>query len=344
MICLSSDITFTTCSTFWCDIINFTFSFISKVAIGDDLGLIQVYNESFELINSFKAHENKINSIKQSPFDNELVATCSYDNKVKIWNMTTSCWNKNWTLIRTYSNHTDLVFGLEWINEYTIASGGYDNTTQIWSIKTGETLMKMKIYSGVRSLKLLSNGSYLACGLLNGNIIIYDINNKSSLITTLQGHTSYVNDIVQINYSLLASSSGDKSIIIWTSNTIQFNLTGHSSPVFGIKLISSDVLASGSWDNTIKLWNITNGQLIRTLSNQTGDIYWSLDFFSDSQTLVSGSADQTIKMWNITSGECLNSFNTSLQIRTLTILKQSFETTSKNHKLFNYLLFLSILL
>jgi WD40 repeat protein len=283
-------------------------------------------------MNSFKAHEDKINSIKQSLFNNELVATCSNDLTVKIWNMTTSCWNTNWTLIRTYSNHANLVYGLEWLTEDTIASGGYDNTTQIWSIKTGEILMTIKIYSGVRSLKLLGNGFHLACGLGNGKIIIYDIKNNGSLISTLQGHASYVNDIVQINYGLLASSSFDHSILIWnlTTNSTKFNLTGHASPVFGLKLISSDVLASGSWDKTVKLWNITNGQLIRNILDHKGYIYWSLDVLSDSQILVSGSADQTIKMWNISSGECLNTFNTSLKIRSLTILKQSFETTSKN--------------
>ena len=47
---------------------------------------------------------------------------------------------------------------------------------------------------------------------------------------------------------------------------------------------------------------------------------------SSSPLLVSGSVSQTIKTWNITTGACLSTFNTSLQIRTLTLLKSSFET------------------
>ncbi len=319
------------------DIINFIFSFISKVAIGDNTGLIQVYNENFELINSFQAHTNQIRRIKQSPFNSNYVATCSWDKTVKIWDIS-SCWNANWSLIQTYTNHTDFVLGLEWINQDTIASGSDDDTIQIWSIKMVQP--KLTISSGdfVYSLKLLSNGFHLACGLYNGNINIYDINN-GNLISSLRGHTTFINDLVQISDDLLASSSRDETVRIWnlTTNATKFNLTGHTSPVYGLKLISSDLMASGSWDSTIKLWNITNGQLIRNLMGHGSYIYWSIDKLRDSQALVSGSLDQTIKIWNLTTGACLNSFNTGLQIQTLNVLTSIGRSTSKNHYFFDFL-------
>ena len=89
----------------------------------------------------------------------------------------------------------------------------------------------------------------------------------------------------------------------------------------GLNLISSDILASGSSDQTIKLWNITNGQLIRTLTGHAGDIERALDLMSDGQTLVSGSEDHKIKLWNWKTGECLNTINTGLNIRALATIK-----------------------
>ena len=291
-----------------------------------------MYNESFELINSFQAHSNQIRRIKQSPFNSNYVATCSWDKTVKIWDMTISCWNANWSLIQTYTNHTDFVLGLEWIYQDTIASGSNDETIQIWSISTGATKLSINASADVRSLKLLNNGFHLACGLSNGNISIYDINN-GNLISTLSGHRSWVNDLIQMSDDLLASSSSDDTVRIWnlTTNSTKFNLTGHNSTVYGLKLISSDLLASGSWDSTIKLWNITNGQLIRNLTGHGGYIRWSIDKLSDSQALVSGgSTDQTIKLWNTTTGELVNSFNTGLQINTLVVLTSIGRSTSKN--------------
>jgi WD40 repeat protein len=133
----------------------------------------------------------------------------------------------------------------------------------------------------------------------------------------------------------LASSSDDTTVRIWnlTTNSPKFNFAGHTSSVYGLKLISSDLLASGSWDKTIKLWNITNGQLIRNLTGHGGSILWSIDFLSDSQTLVSGSIDQTIKLWNIITGQFLNSFNTGLNIRALTVLT-AIGRSSKKSSLF----------
>jgi WD40 repeat protein len=255
------------------------------------------------------------------------VSTCSYDRTVKIWNIS------NWSLIRNFTNHTQAVLGLEWINEDTIASGGYDYTIKLWSINMDQT--KLTIYTGdvVISLKLLTNGFYLASGLGSGKINIYDINNNGSLISILVGHAiaNGVNDLILLSNDLLASSSSDRSIRIWnlTTNSTKFILQGHSLNVNGLKLVSYDILASGSSDTTIKLWNITNGTLIRTLTGHTHYILNSVDFLSNSQILVSGGyIDRLIKIWNISTGQCLSTFNTGLNIYSLGVLTASTTSTS----------------
>jgi WD40 repeat protein len=246
-------------------------------------------------------------------------------------------------LIRNYTNHTQAVLGLEWINEDTIASGGYDYTIKIWSLKTGQTKFTISTGEVVYSLKLLTNGFYLASGLQSGKINIYDINNNGSLILILVGHTNAfgVNDLILLSNDLLASSSGDRSIRIWnlTTNSTNFILQGHTERVYGLKLVSCDILASGSSDFSIKLWNITNGTLIRTLTGHTSYILNSVDFLSNSQTLVSGGyIDQKIKIWNITTGQCLNTFNNGLNIYSLTVLT----SIGRTSKAYFYLLLLKL--
>ena len=75
------------------------------------------------------AHSYGITRLKQLP--NGLVASASDDKTVKIWSPTT-----DWSLIRTYTQHTSEVVGLEYISstDNTIASGSWDGTIQIWSI------------------------------------------------------------------------------------------------------------------------------------------------------------------------------------------------------------------
>jgi WD40 repeat protein len=243
------------------------------------------------------------------------VATSAGESSVKIWLIA----NTKWNLIRNYTNHSDHVNCIEFVNEDQIVTGSSDGSIKIWSVRTGDTNRTIDAVNAVVALQLLSNGFYLAAGL-TANINIYNLND-GSLVKVLMGHSHNVNDFVLINSSLLASSSADNTTRIWnlTTYTLKFILTGHTSVIRGLKLVSSDILASGSFDKTVKLWNITNGQLIRSLENHTNIIGWSLDMFN-SQTLVSGSCDQTIKLWNICTGELLNTINAKLPVRALTVL------------------------
>jgi len=269
------------------------------------------------LVNSFQAHSSHIIRIKQSPFNTNYVATCSSDGAVKIWNVSSSL---NWTLITTYSEHSSSVYGLEWLDKDTLASGSSD--IKLWSPTTGQTKRIIKTNQQVYSLKLLNSNIHLAAGVgFPGDINIYNIND-GNLVSYLNGHTDYVRDLVQLSADLLASSSRDKTVRIsnLTTNTCKFILTGHTESVFGLKQITPSIMASGSYDTTIKLWDITSGQLIRTLTGHTSEIFWSVDLLN-SQTLVSGSGDGTIKLWNWSTGECFSTIQTTgSRIQSLTVI------------------------
>ena len=287
--------------------------------------MMKVYDgTSMALIKSFQAHTNGITRIKQLP--NGYAFTCSDDSTVKIWNST------NWNLILTYRNHTNYVSGLEYISPNTIASGDYSGNIRIWYMITGLTQTSINAGYGMASLKLLSNGYYLASGLSNGNINIYNINN-GLLITTLYGQTNWIEDMVLIGSesNLMASSSDDSTIYIWnlTTYTQKFILRGHTSAVFVLKMITSDILASSSYDSTFKLWNTTSGALIRTLTGHTDLIFWSVDLLNP-QTLVSASYDRTIKFWDWTTGQCLNTIPSGLYTYSMAVFNSTFQSKFNN--------------
>jgi WD40 repeat protein len=285
---------------------------------------ICIGNSWLSRANSFQAHSEQINLIKQSPFDTNLnyVATCSYDGTVKIWE---SSYSFNWTLIMTYSNHSSGVIALEWLDLDTLASSGLnDQSIQVWSLTTGQTKLTINATKQyVFSLKLLNNKIHLAAGLGYP----YDINiyntNDGNLVSSLTGHSSYVYDLVQISDDLLASSGGysDNTVRIWnlTTNTCKFNLTGHTGGVKGLKQITSSILASVSDDRTIKLWDITSGQLIIELTGHKSLTCAHVDL-KDSQTLASGSSDGEIKLWDWSTGQCLSTIKTYSAINALAVI------------------------
>ena len=60
-------------------------------------------------------------------------------------------------------------------------------------------------------------------------------------------------------------------------------------------------LASGSADSTILIWNIDNGQLLKTLTGHSKDI-WTLALLPD-KTLASGSTDNSIRIRDLESDQ-----------------------------------------
>ena len=292
-----------------------------KVVIGDSSGNIQVYNESFGLVKSFYAHSGNI-VIK--PLINGYVATASsQDYYVKIWDP----YNNEWTLITTLPFsyrpwRPNQKLPLEPINSDTVAIGG-DFYIQFYSLITLSINRTLYTSNYVYSLLLLSDGLHLAAGMEGGNISIYDLTSNTSV--SLSGHFGNVQDLVLLGNDLMASSGGwDMTVRVWnlTTYTNKFILNGHLGEVYGLKLVSLNILASSSSDSTVKLWDITNGQLIRTLTGHTNSIYWSVDLFS-YQIIVSGSYDQTLKLWDIETGQVLNTVYTSSSINSLVVLNPS---------------------
>ena len=325
----------------------------SYVVVGDLNGQISILNSSsLSLIKSFQGHSNRIIRIKQSPFLNNsnYVATCSSDSTVKIWDS-----SLNWSLIQTYSQHSSQIFGLEWLDADTLASSGLsDRTIKIWSLSTGGQTKRTISTGYVYSLKFLSNKIHLAAGGGSGypyDIQIYNIND-GSLVSSLQGHTSWIYDLIQLSSDLLASASQDKTVRIWnlTTNSSKFTLQGHTDWVISLKQISTQIVASGSADSTIRLWNVTSGLELRALTGHTGAIYWSLDLTNSGQAVVSGAGDQSIKVWNWSSGECLQtSAQPNSNIRSLAVIfegnqQQQQKTTMTSKEFFYFCRFLDCFL
>lgn len=156
-------------------------------------GQLVVYSQSLAQIITLNAHSSGINRIKQ--ILTKYVATASNDNTVKIWNP----FNNAWSLIRTYSGHTANVYGLEYMDSDTMISGSSDQTIHVWSIGKGQLKRAISVNSIVYCLQMLANGYYLASGLSNNNINIYDLN-TGNLVKTLSGHTQQVEDLALIGF------------------------------------------------------------------------------------------------------------------------------------------------
>ena len=268
-----------------------------------------VSEEYFELweisphhIATLEEHAREISSVVFSP-DGKILASGSYDNTVKLWDVATGA------SLSTLEGHEYVVYSVAFSPDgKTLASGSSDRTIKLWDVATGANIATLKGYGlEVSSVAFSPDGTTLASGSYDNTIKLWDVTMQTN-ISTFEGHTGGISTVA---YSpdgrTLASGSYDNTIKLWDvatgANIATFE--EHTGWVESVAFsLDGTMLASGAWDNTIKLWDVATGANIATLE---GHMAWieSVAFSPDGKTLASGSwdrASRAIKLWDVATG------------------------------------------
>eukprot|EP00792_Barthelona_sp_PAP020_P008177 TRINITY_DN3202_c0_g1_i1.p1 TRINITY_DN3202_c0_g1~~TRINITY_DN3202_c0_g1_i1.p1 ORF type:complete len:400 (+),score=85.59 TRINITY_DN3202_c0_g1_i1:38-1237(+) len=140
---------------------------------------------------------------------------------------------------------------------------------------------------------------FLVFGSTRGDVHVIDVETEC-LNRTLKDHTRNVDGVAfSPNGQLLATSSDDKSIIIY--NLPDFSILrrlNNVSGVYGIVFSDcSNYLYSGDISGTLKKWNINNGSIV--LEEKIHSHYiWRVKLVLDGKHLLTASADRTAQLIN----------------------------------------------
>ena len=135
----------------------------------------------------------------------------------------------------------------------------------------------------------------------------YIAQSSSYLITTLEGHSSYVPSVAfSSDGRTLASGSWDSTIVLWDMDTRERMavLEGHTHGVTSVAFSSDgSTLASGSLGGEILLWDVAAREAVGTLEGYTDRIS-EVAFSPDGRTLAAGGWwDDTVKLWDVATRE-----------------------------------------
>ena len=182
-------------------------------------------------------------------------------------------------------------------------------------------ILQQAIY-GTQELNLLQGHSQKVNAIAyspDGNLIatasddemIKVWNQNGELLANLPGHKNKVTNIAfqaslnnlssdsnSKNSYLLASSSADKTIVLWQIENNKLRqvreLKGHKDWVTDV-VFKDNIIVSASRDGTIKLWQ-ANGKLITTLFGHQG---WVNTIQVSASYLISGGEDGKVIIWAI---------------------------------------------
>jgi len=250
-------------------------------------------------------HTKLVSSISFSP-DNTMLASASWDQTIRLWNVTTR------DCIATLYGHHSFVYTLSFSPDgRLIASGGQDKVIRLWNVASRECVAVLEGHKDyIRSVCFSPDNRLVASGSDDMSVHIWELSSNARR-ATFQGQTG---EICSVQFSpdsrLIASASNDGSTWIWHVNSEEclVKLTGHVSSIKCVAFSPDQVLlASASRDNSIRLWNLESGTCVSTLLGHTRAVT-SVAFDSSSRLLVSGSDDTTVRFWDVPTGQCVATF------------------------------------
>ena len=210
-------------------------------------------------------------------------------------------------LLYIYRGHPDYVAAVTWSPDgKRIASGGADQTVQVWDATTGGHIL---IYRGHRDVPYgvawSPDGRRIASGSADRTVQVWNAV-TGTLIFTYQHHSDTVNAIAwSHDGKRIASASYDNTVQVWDATTGDTIVTyrGHNMAVWAVAWSPDDMrIASASFDHTVQLWDTATGghpYIYRGHSKEARAVAWS----PDGKYIVSGGHDRTAQVWDAVNGD-----------------------------------------
>ncbi len=250
-----------------------------------------------------KGHDYRVRAVAFHPQNKDLLASCSYDRSIILWNLRTGKGEE-------LKEHSDWVWTITFSPDGSkLVSSSKDETLRIWNVTNNTCEHILKINTQSQSVAFSFDGKILAAGCDDGTIKLWDFSiHKPLELPSLEGHKDYVRSVAFNKEGMLASGSYDNIVKLWDRKTGTYtcikNLTGHTHRLRAIAFAADGkTLVSGGWDRTLKLWNIPEGnESLRTLQSRT-DWICGADISPDGKFVVSGSDDQVVKLWDVKTNQ-----------------------------------------
>ncbi|KAI9767972.1 MAG: hypothetical protein M1840_005284 [Geoglossum simile] len=256
----------------------------------------------------FRGHTNGVMCLQ---FDDNILATGSYDTTIKIWDIETG------KELRTLHGHESGVRALQF-DDTKLISGSIDRTLKVWNWRTGECKSTLTGHMG-GVISLHFDSTILVSGSVDRTVKVWNFEDKSTF--QLRGHTDWVNSVkVDSASRTVFSASDDCTVRLWdldTKSCIKV-FRGHVGQVQqvlplpvefefeGPEVGSDDEVSTDPDSDHSKTPDKNNSR--EQSPSRTYGAGFTYHRTPPPRYMLTGALDSHIRLWDAVTGKCLRTF------------------------------------
>jgi WD40 repeat protein len=265
---------------------------LNHIAIGFDNGDLSVYalSQTEPVWHKSSAHDDKIKRLTVSRHG-RLLASGSFDNTAKIWQIAQAPKGYDLTELQTLSGHQDKIQALAFSPDAkTLATASYDGQIGLFTLDNPKTVKFIKdVHQGtIASVEFDNTGKQLlSSNFENRSLKLWNLqtNPPSSKNFPLANDSLAWSSISPDNQKLVSVGRGFVNVYGNNNSELLYHFTEHESTVYrAIFAPDSQELATVSADRTVKFWQLEQGKELFSLNLPTkakdfnSSPVWDFDF------------------------------------------------------------------
>ncbi|OJJ47290.1 hypothetical protein ASPZODRAFT_25354 [Penicilliopsis zonata CBS 506.65] len=268
-------------------------------------------------VKTFRGHTNGVMCLQ---FEDNILATGSYDMTIKIWDTDTG------KELRTLRGHRAGIRCLQF-DDTKLISGSRDGVLKIWNWRTGACIgTHIGHQDGIIGLHF--DGGILATASVDTTVKIWNFEGKSTHV--LRGHTDWVNAVrIDASSRTVFSASDDCTVRIWDLDTKQCLriFHGHVGQVQQVALLPREfeldyeehdaqcendnhsVLSAAATDSPSPHRTEDDADSVELQTDSFGPFFSSSgDRPEPPRYMITSALDSTVRLWDTMTGKCLRTF------------------------------------